>query len=149
MQSVSCTGRVNNQSSLFQSFPTMAGCPAQFMCNLHHGPRLLANTQLYALVCKRPREEGGFHHAWEVFRRRHLESIRNLGFQIGHDIPDCPVSLCCTGALSPLRPEGWEGGHATHLRISKRVNLRRNSPSIFTDRSPNTKNPPSAIIVSH
>jgi hypothetical protein len=27
--------------------------------------------------------------------------------------------------------------------------LRRNSPSIFTDRSPNTKNPPSAIIVSH
>ena len=30
-----------------------------------------------------------------------------------------------------------------YLRISNKVNLRRNSPSIFTDKSPNTKKPPS------
>jgi hypothetical protein len=56
--------------------------------NLHHSSRLLAYAQLDSLVCKRPREESGFHHTWEILWRRHLESIRNLGFEIGHDIPD-------------------------------------------------------------
>lgn len=55
-------------------------------------------------------------------------------FDVDHLAPITGVS---NGGEPLGRPEG------THFIISKRLNFNRNSPSILTDRSPKTKNPPS------
>lgn len=65
------------------------------------------------------------------------EAVRNDGFQVDDKIPDSGVRILLC-----------EPDREAHLRISNKVNFRRNSPSILTDRSPKTKNPPSMTMDS-
>lgn len=86
---------------------------------------------------------GGDTATWSAWLHRQIlpailtsEPVRDNGLEVGDHVPSSIESISRSAQAATAQ--------GTHFRISNKVNLRRNSPSILTDRSPKTKNPPSS-----